>query len=91
MAQEITLKLDASEPITKIQTTMYGIFYEDINFAADGGLYAELRSNAPEAVNSFGIPENIALKEFQFSLKPREASGIEIPSLSFAVVKLSIS
>ena len=24
-----------------IQPTMYGIFFEDINFAADGGLYAE--------------------------------------------------
>jgi hypothetical protein len=24
---------------------MYGIFFEDINFAADGGLYAELIKN----------------------------------------------
>lgn len=28
-----------------IQNTMYGIFFEDINFAADGGLYAELVKN----------------------------------------------
>lgn len=28
-----------------IQSTMYGIFFEDINFAADGGLYAELVKN----------------------------------------------
>ena len=44
-AQEITLKLDASEPIAEIQPTMYGIFFEDINFAADGGLYAEMIKN----------------------------------------------
>ena len=25
-----------------VQPTMYGIFFEDINFGADGGLYAEL-------------------------------------------------
>ena len=25
-----------------IQSTMYGIFFEDINYAADGGLYGEL-------------------------------------------------
>lgn len=25
----------------KIPSTMYGIFFEDINFGADGGLYAE--------------------------------------------------
>ncbi len=28
-----------------IQSTMYGVFFEDINFAADGGLYAELVKN----------------------------------------------
>lgn len=28
-----------------IQSTMYGIFFEDINFAADGGLYAEMIKN----------------------------------------------
>ena len=35
-----------------ITPTMYGIFFEDINFAADGGLYAEnwsriARSSSP--------------------------------------------
>ena len=25
----------------EIQPTMYGLFFEDINYAADGGLYAE--------------------------------------------------
>lgn len=28
-----------------IQPTMYGVFFEDINFGADGGLYAELIKN----------------------------------------------
>ncbi|MBR0259394.1 MAG: alpha-L-arabinofuranosidase, partial [Prevotella sp.] len=28
-----------------IQPTMYGIFFEDINYAADGGLYGELVKN----------------------------------------------
>ena len=28
-----------------VQPTMYGIFFEDINFAADGGLYGELIKN----------------------------------------------
>ncbi|WP_288437483.1 alpha-L-arabinofuranosidase C-terminal domain-containing protein [uncultured Chryseobacterium sp.] len=42
-----TYNLDLKEnpaPVT-IQPTMYGIFFEDINFAADGGLYAELIKN----------------------------------------------
>ena len=25
-----------------VQNTMYGLFFEDINYAADGGLYGEL-------------------------------------------------
>ncbi len=37
--------VDVSRPVADIQPTMYGIFFEDINFAADGGLYAELVKN----------------------------------------------
>lgn len=44
MAQN-TLKVKANQTIAPIQPTMYGIFFEDINFAADGGLYAELVKN----------------------------------------------
>ncbi|MEJ2614901.1 MAG: alpha-L-arabinofuranosidase C-terminal domain-containing protein [Ignavibacteriaceae bacterium] len=39
------LVVDASVSKAKIQPTMYGIFFEDINFAADGGLYAEMIKN----------------------------------------------
>ena len=44
-AQPTNLVVNASKSITKIQPTMYGIFFEDINFAADGGLYAEMVKN----------------------------------------------
>ncbi len=36
-----------------IQSTMYGIFFEDINYGADGGLYAEMIKN-----RSFDFPQN---------------------------------
>jgi alpha-N-arabinofuranosidase len=39
------IEVDATKPLVTIQPTMYGIFFEDINFAADGGLYAELIKN----------------------------------------------
>jgi len=35
----------ANKPVTGIQPTMWGVFFEDINFAADGGVYAELVKN----------------------------------------------
>ena len=44
-AQKTTLELDITKSITKIQPTMFGLFFEDINFAADGGLYAEMVKN----------------------------------------------
>lgn len=37
--------VSSREVIAEMQPTMYGIFFEDINFAADGGLYAELVKN----------------------------------------------
>jgi alpha-L-arabinofuranosidase len=35
----------ADKPVAEIKPTMWGIFFEDINFAADGGIYAELVKN----------------------------------------------
>lgn len=39
------IKIDMENPGAEIQPTMYGIFFEDINFAADGGIYAEMIKN----------------------------------------------
>lgn len=44
-SQQINLEVDLATTIAKIQPTMYGVFFEDINFAADGGLYAEMIKN----------------------------------------------
>lgn len=37
--------IKADKPLYSIQPTMWGVFFEDINFAADGGLHAELVKN----------------------------------------------
>src|SRR6201991_3558424 len=39
----IVIKVNA--PIAEVQPTMWGIFFEDINLGADGGIYAELVKN----------------------------------------------
>ena len=41
----VTLTIQANQPGARISPTMWGIFFEDINFGADGGLYAELVKN----------------------------------------------
>ncbi len=48
--------INASQPGVKISPTMYGIFFEDINFGADGGLYAELVKN-----RGFEFPEEAVM------------------------------
>jgi len=40
-----TLTVKVNEPKADIQPTMWGVFFEDINFGADGGIYAELIKN----------------------------------------------
>ena len=40
-----TIAVDASHPGAAISPTMFGIFFEDINFGADGGLYPERIKN----------------------------------------------
>ncbi|MFJ8656126.1 alpha-L-arabinofuranosidase C-terminal domain-containing protein [Streptomyces rochei] len=44
-AADYTITVDPSARGAAIGDTMYGVFYEDINRAADGGLYAELVQN----------------------------------------------
>jgi alpha-L-arabinofuranosidase len=41
--QPVVVKVN--QPVADIQPTMWGVFFEDINFAADGGIYAELVKN----------------------------------------------
>ncbi len=53
-SQTDPLNVDVSQSVAEVQPTMYGIFFEDINFAADGGLYAELVKN----------------RSFEFTLNP---------------------
>ena len=42
---QVKINVDAANPGIKVSPNLYGIFFEDINHAADGGLYAELISN----------------------------------------------
>ena len=52
-AQTHQFDINTSKLGAPIQPTMYGIFFEDINYAADGGLYGELVKN-----RSFEFPNH---------------------------------
>ena len=51
-AQPHTFDVNTKKVGAAVQPTMYGIFFEDINYAADGGLYGELVKN-----RSFEFPD----------------------------------
>ena len=61
MAQaQINVNIDAQQRGPEISPTHYGIFYEDINHAADGGIYAELiRNRSFEDGPRFGAPADM--------------------------------
>lgn len=61
---ENSLKLSINNVAKKITPNMVGLFFEDINFAADGGLYAEMIENRSfEAIKSKGETRNYVLQE----------------------------
>src|SRR5574344_1408698 len=53
-AQNHTFDINTKKVGGPIPSTMYGIFFEDINYAADGGLYGELIKN-----RSFEFPDRL--------------------------------
>lgn len=69
-ASPATAILRVDRPGIPVPSTMYGIFFEDINFNADGGLYAEMIKN-----RSFEFPQNLLGWKSFGNVKPREAGG----------------
>ena len=65
-AQSHQFDINTSKVGAPIQPTMYGIFFEDINYAADGGLYGELVKNRsfefPDPYMGWNVYGNIQLK-----------------------------
>ena len=65
-AQTHVLDVKAGKLGAPVQSTMYGLFFEDINFAADGGLYGELVKNRsfefPQAYMGWRVFGNVELK-----------------------------
>jgi len=57
---QVTIDIDAQQRGPKVSPVLYGIFYEDINHAADGGIYAELiRNRSFEDGPRYGAPADM--------------------------------
>ena len=67
-AGRATITVREDEPGARINSAMWGAFFEDINFGADGGLYAEMVKNRglefPDAMMGWTqIESNVAKGE----------------------------
>ena len=69
----------------KITPEMIGLFFEDINFAADGGLYAEMIENRSfEAKEGFGTPGNFySVDDNGYAWEPYAADGQDKPRMQY--------
>ncbi len=61
-----TMEVKTAKLGAPVSPTMYGLFFEDINFAADGGLYGELVKNRsfefPQSYMGWRVFGNVELK-----------------------------
>ncbi len=39
---QMQIQVDCANPTVELSPHLYGLFFEDINYSADGGIYAEL-------------------------------------------------
>jgi alpha-L-arabinofuranosidase len=63
-AAAATVTVSVDKPGAAINPAMWGVFFEDINFGADGGLYAELVKNRsfdfPQPLMGWSVPAGAA-------------------------------
>jgi alpha-N-arabinofuranosidase len=70
--------INVSKPKANISPTMWGVFFEDINFGADGGLYAELVKNCSfEFPNALMGWSKIQKKDAKGTLSIRDNNPFE--------------
>ncbi len=74
------ITVDATKKGVDINPDMIGLFFEDINYAADGGLYAELIQNRSfEAVNAQWDANPKPIPDYAWSFSSRPTFSSENP------------
>ena len=68
LAQTHQLDINLKKAGAPIPSTLYGIFFEDINYAADGGLYAELIKNRSFCFQGEGKCLSATAPAYSFSI-----------------------
>lgn len=92
MNAQVVINVDATQKGPEISPTHYGIFYEDINHAADGGLYAELIRNRSFEDDLMGGGRNMRRRGGQNNqnegqTEPRISNWFSVGSASLKLIQ----
>ena len=84
------LTVDASKEVHEISDLLFGAFFEDINFAGDGGLYAEMVANRSfeftELAAGDGLFGYSAVNGAKLSLTKDAATGLNVNNPTYVTV-----
>ena len=86
---DYTLDIDAADEIHDISDMLFGIFFEDINFAADGGLYAEKIINRSFEYGSLAADDELHgwSKVGQANIAVESADSLNANNLKYLVIE----
>ncbi|MBQ8028888.1 MAG: hypothetical protein IJ262_05735 [Clostridia bacterium] len=89
-AADYNVSIDASEEIHDISEILYGVFFEDINFAADGGLYAEKVINRSFDYFDQAQDDKLhgwsAVGNAKYFVEESETEGLNVNNTSYLVI-----
>ncbi len=86
---QATINADLTKPGHAIPSTLWGIFFEDINLSADGGLYPELVRN--RSFEDSTLPEHWALSKPEGSHSAMEVdSSLPLNALNRQCLRLTV-
>ena len=84
------LSIDADNEVHDISDMLYGIFFEDINFAADGGLYAEKVINRSFEYGELAENDELhgwsGVGNAQFSVVKDSSDGLNANNRNYLVI-----
>ncbi|MCR5433756.1 MAG: carbohydrate binding domain-containing protein [Bacteroidaceae bacterium] len=88
---QVVINVDATQKGPEVSPMLYGIFYEDINHAADGGLYAELiRNRSFEDDNAIPGAEKRADKGGSAQEKTRPGNWFAVGGAALRLVRQNL-
>lgn len=86
-----TLNIDAGDEIHDISDLLFGVFFEDINFAADGGLYAEMVANRSFEFTAIAQDDELyrwnSVNDAEISVKSDKKHSLNENNSNYLVIK----